>query len=355
MSRSIRQLIATSNPDRFPLSAVDPISIYLCVRTDTLEDGRAVFLLADDDFQLDPAEDMLIVATDAQGVPQGEVDYDLYAQIRPWGNLPPKPIYDDAGDVVGQTRGGDATGVLGYAAVAGDPERALGDHTADDPIARLYPAENQPFAIEQRHVYFDDDYSGWGWRAEIVGGFSSRDPSVRAIAWYSDPECTQYVGTTGAFVEQQSWWQTDAEGNLLTVWATETPPGFRKGEDEPWHLAVLWASVQEGYATLQPGGQQTHLYWDRTQGRPPPSSGDWSFSGVTVESIVGAGVLGVTDSTVFVADELLRIKGEETTFVREHSNGIIVINPHVADCVGEEIEWQRAGASAQTLMRKQSR
>ena len=187
------------------------------------------------------------------------VDEPAYLEIRPLGNAPPTDGLADPHRPEG-TRGGDATGPIMFHAFLGMERRELGES------GELYPEGTRPFEIEIRHKEFSGGWPGWGWRAEIVGDSSARDPSARAVGVYSDPECMAYLYTTGAFVEGLSDWQTDASGALLTVWFTETPPGWANPEKEDWHLAVLFGSAQEGYKTLSAKDESIHyLYWASTQ------------------------------------------------------------------------------------------
>ena len=300
------------------------------------------------------AGDVLIGGWDFDGTAVATVDADLYQQLRPLGNAPPR---DDGQG--GQTRGGEATGHLvmhGYLGWGLNRQQSLrqlnteaqsapqaGDYSQGT-LEAAYPADNQPFGIEVRHKYFEGNdnpaWDGYGWRAEILGGASSRDPSARAIGIYRDPECTDYWYTTGAFSEQLSEWQVDEGGNPLTVWATEYNPAFLTGTGEPsptvQHHSVLLGSAQEGYATLNP--QDTlvrHLFWEQTQGG---SGGEWVDTGVTVTRYVAANTYEVTDSSIFAADDQLRIGGQETSFLREQGAGIIVVNPDVGDQTGQSIE-----------------
>lgn len=165
-------------------------------------------------------------------------DLDAYLAIRPLGNEPE----------------GQATGTLRFHHFMGDAPPMLGDRLSPDPIERIYPADNLPLEIVIDHYWYEQaEFSGWGFLAEIVGGAASRDPSVRAMAVYSDSEHTQYLWTGGAFQQGSSrLGQVDDQGNPLTVWFSDTPPGFRTQTKTPWNLAVLWASVQEGTCILTP-------------------------------------------------------------------------------------------------------
>lgn len=201
------------------------------------------------------------------------VDTDEYLAIRPLGN--------DAGQ---------ATPPLRFQHFMGEPQVLAGDPQATDPIEQLYPADNLPFAIEVRHRLFTEnanpEWDGWGWRAEIIGGAASRDPSARAIGIYSDEACTQYLYTTGAFTQQTSTWQVDAQGAPLTIWATEYNPGllgYPNDTKQPVHHACLLGAAQEGHATLRADQESAyHEFWEHDQGYVPGPTENWVDTGATI-------------------------------------------------------------------------
>lgn len=78
---------------------------------------------------------------------------------------------------------------------------------------------------------------------------------------------------------------------------------------------------------------------------PPGGGEEWVDSGETVVALFGAGVIQVTDTAPFAADQQIRIDGtNETTVSYIHTPGapgILVIDPHVNVSGGESIEiWQ---------------
>ena len=225
----------------------------------------------------------VIIAVD--GVVISEVEY---LAIRPLGNA-----------------AGVATAALRYQHFMDEPQLLI-NPVATDPITRVYPADNLPFAIELRHKEFtgnaNPEWDGWGWRAEIVGGASSRDPSARAIGIYSDEACTAYLYTTGAFTQQQSAWQVDEQNQPLTVWATEYNPGllgYPNDTKQPVYHACLLGSVQEGYATLWPTQESAyHEFWLHDQGYVAPPSATWVDTGATIVAITAANVYQVNSIIV---------------------------------------------------------
>lgn len=187
------------------------------------------------------------------------LDEALYLEIRPLGNR----------------ADGSATGYLGYHSWAGAELRMCGDESSIDPIARLYPTDDLPLQIDIRHKLFDNPAApaadGWGFRAEIVGDAASRDPSVRSVGAYDDPGYANVLWpTTGGFIRGLSDWQIDENGDPIEIWYTDSWDGHRLTEKRDWYVVLLWASVQEGRATL-PAAQDSVVYqfWDRTQGQEP--------------------------------------------------------------------------------------
>jgi hypothetical protein len=228
-----------------------------------------------------PAGAVLIGEWQEDGTPVGAVNTAEYLAFRPLGN-----------------ESGAATSTLLFTYFQGEQPRQIGNPVASDPIERLYPSDNLPFAVEVRHKQFTGNanpaWDGWGWRAEIVGGAASRDPSARAIGIYSDEACTQYLYTTGAFTQQQSAWQVDGQGQPLTVWATEYNPGllgYDNDSKQDVHHACLLGAAQEGHATLQPDQESAyHEFWEHDQGYVAPPSATWVDTGATIAQHVAGGV-----------------------------------------------------------------
>jgi hypothetical protein len=182
-----------------------------------------------------------------------DLNLDEYKAIRPLGN---------AVD-------GSAVDSLDYHGFMGHAPRNLEN-------GRKYPLAGSPFDLEVRHQQITEGtWQGWGWRAEMHGDTGSRIPGVRAIGIYSDSECTQYLYTTGAFVQGSSSWQVDSNGQPLTVWYTECPLGQLKPTKGDWHIAVLYAALQEGKRTLLATQDNfRYLFFEKTQADTQPGSGE---------------------------------------------------------------------------------
>lgn len=250
------------------------------------------------------------------------IDLAAYLEIRPLGNA----------------EDGSATDGLAAHSIVGHAPRNL------EPGKR-YPDALAPFDLEIRHKEVIGTFSGWGWRAEMHGSAGNRDPSVRAIGVYSDAAASQYLFTTGAFVQGVSEWQVDDEGHALTVWYTECPAGQLQQAKTDWHFAVLWASVQEGIATLGAGVDAIrYLFWDRIQGQEPQVGQTWVDTGATVAQLVAAGIYRLDSIVELVPGQVIRIGDAETVFTgywptAGSPNTYIAIAPHVAAVAGGRV-WK---------------
>lgn len=227
------------------LAAHDAAGYHMCAQVGTLGD-EAVALALHTESPLLPG-DTLITYRAADDSVATIVDQAIFEQMRQFGNNPD----------------GTATGMLLYSYLDGFPTRLFDN-------GKVYPEGRQPFNAECRHKYFytpaTPASTGWGFRFELIGSSYDRDPTARAIGVYSDPECTGYLWTTGALQQGQSDWQTDEEGNPLTVWYTDSWDGDRPAEQKDWHIACLLGSAQEGHQTLPAGSQGIHyLFWEHNQ------------------------------------------------------------------------------------------
>lgn len=270
-----------------------------------------------------PVGATVIGGWDQSGIAQDTVDLADYAAIRPLGN----------------NADGSATGPLDFAGLAGYAPRQLGTGGA------IYPDDDSPFDLDVRHKEFTGEFSGHGWRAELVGGSGSRDPGVRAVGLYSDQECIAYLYTTGAFVEGASDWQTDDAGDPLTIWYTESPLGQLTGSREAIHMAVLWASVQEGHQTLTVDADSIrYLFWNHKQGEVVAAAAaalhGWEGTGAMVLG-VSCGGYRISDVEQFVElmpDTRIRFgrKGNEAVFV-ELIGDVLLTEEYTPAAVGARI------------------
>jgi hypothetical protein len=242
-------LILTANPDAYFPGDIETSPYRAIVQTGEHE-GQAILNITHTENPTLPGDTLVLGADPHTGMLTEPFDSALWQAIRPYGNNPD----------------GSATGYLGYHSWAGVPLRMLGDPNSTDLMERLYP-DVPPFEIMVGHYWYEQaEFSGYGFLAEITGGADSRDPSARAMAVYSDPECTQYLWTGGAYqLGPSRLGQVDEEGVPLQVWFSDTPPGQRTAQEEEWHLACLFGSAQEGHATLPVGGELLLQFWDRIQ------------------------------------------------------------------------------------------
>jgi hypothetical protein len=126
-------------------------------------------------------------------------------------------------------------------------------YTQDD---QRYSDDHSPFTLRMTRQYVDDanpDWSGWGWVCQMISADPKRDITARAIGIYSDPGHTQFLYTTGAFVD-------DGQGGYHTV----CPVGQRTAEPDPIYYALLLGSAQEGTAILDDPADKTvmeRLHW----------------------------------------------------------------------------------------------
>jgi len=103
-----------------------------------------------------------------------------------------------------------------------------------------------------------------------------RDITARAVGIYSDPECTAYLYTTGAFVN---------EGG---TYLTRCPPGQVQPTAAQVNFALLLGSAQEGFFNIPEGAATVEaLFWSKNQG----GSGVPEWSGAAVSYAIGDHVL----------------------------------------------------------------
>lgn len=188
---------------------------------------------------------------------------------------------------------GQATDTLRYHHFMGEEPRLAGDPQAEDPIERRYPADNLPFEIDIRHHYFNTpatpSSTGWGFRAEIVGGAASRDPSARSTGAYTDDTFATWIWPqVGAFIQGPSAWQVDDQGQPLTVWYQDSWDGYRRPAKETYYVALLYGPTMEGKAVLPVDRENVvYQFWEHDQGYVPPPTATWVDTGATVTALYG--------------------------------------------------------------------
>ena len=176
------------------------------------------------------------------GTPTNPVTSDYTQFVRPLGN-------DQ----------GRATGPLDSMRWQGMPEEKF---LAD---ANRYPASESPFQLKIERVLHpggEPEYpvAGWGWTVTMISEDSLRDITARGIGIYSDPECTAFLYTTGAFILETGEYKTHC------------PPGQVQPTDAQVNFALLLGSLQEGWFNLpEGGGESDALFWAKNQ-----PTGEWA-------------------------------------------------------------------------------
>jgi hypothetical protein len=291
----INQIIKTTSPVELTDNAVHlPSGTKGGKVADFVQTGETVYVWAgegDIDSRPELVDAILVASTGYDG---SYISADLaeYELLRPLGN----------------NADGTATTDLQYANFAGHAPREL------EP-GRLYPIANEPFDLEFRHKWFNfgagHPATGWGWRCELHGSAETRDPTGHAIYHYSDPEWTQFAGTTGAFSQGPSEWQTDADGNPLTVYYCVSWDGDMRAEKADWYFAVQESGVLRGKSQLYANEDSCrYLFWDRIQGS---TGGTWTDTGVTVVGYAGT-VYNMSAVVEMTLDETIRIGEQEGKF-----------------------------------------
>jgi hypothetical protein len=325
----INQIIKTTSPVELTDNAVHlPSGTKGGKVADFVQTGETVYVWAgegDIDSRPELVDAILVASTGYDG---SYISADLaeYELLRPLGN----------------NADGTATTDLQYANFAGHAPREL------EP-GRLYPIANEPFDLEFRHKWFNfgagHPATGWGWRCELHGSAETSDPTGHAIYHYSDPEWTQFAGTTGAFSQGPSEWQTDADGNPLTVYYCVSWDGDMRAEKADWYFAVQESVVLRGKSQLYANEDSCrYLFWDRIQGQEPDPGAVWTDTGVTV-SVVGAGIYSTSETVPDLSvGETIRLDDQETDFigywpVAGTPSSTIQINPHVTVPAGSAL-WR---------------
>jgi hypothetical protein len=177
---------------------------------------------------------------DAQGDVIGTPTYPVTADYTDWI----RPLGNDSGR---------ATGLLDSLRWAGHSEPKF---LTDD---NRYTATDSPFTLRITRVEHTapDPFPGWGWTVEMLSDDPLRDITARAVGIYSDPECTAYLYTTGAFIQ---------DGSHDNNYYTECPVGQRQPSPDQVNFALLLGAAQEGFFNLPEGGGDTDaLFWSHDQ------------------------------------------------------------------------------------------
>lgn len=196
------------------------------------------------------------------------INKQLYNAIRPQGNEPEHVVTDEDGEPVDVIPAGLATSALIYHHYAGYGQRQ------QEASGNFYADENPPFRCECRML--ENVIYGWFPRWEITmedGAALSRDPSVRNVRVFSDPDCefpADYKYTTGAFIYGDSLWHVNEEGNPEKCWWSEanqfTPA------NAPVYYSIYWGETPNGRFQVNGAGNiSVGLFWELDQ---PPRNGN---------------------------------------------------------------------------------
>jgi len=96
---------------------------------------------------------------------------------------------------------------------------------------------------------------GWGWSVVMLSADPLRDITARGIGVYSDPECTAFLYTTGAFVQ---------DGSHDNNYYTECPSGQYTANPDQVNFALLFGGAQEGFFNLTEESAEA-LFWSSDQ------------------------------------------------------------------------------------------
>lgn len=321
-------LILTSTPE-----AYDQAGYRAVVLQGDHTDGRTKVMITHTENPLIDGDTLVYGFDPYTGKKTEPFDEVLYQEIVPLGNNPD----------------GSATCHLGFSTWAGAEKRMCGDEDSADPMVQLYPG-TPPFEIMVEHFWYEQaEFSGFGFLAEIKGGAETRDPSVRAMGVYSDPECTAYLWTGGAYqlgpsrlgqIDEVGDEEGNGVGEPLMVWFSDTPAGQRTQEQKDWHLACLFGSAQEGHATLEVGESLLLQFWDHNQ---TPVGTEWIDTGATITAQFGT-IYEISDEVVcaaLVPNQKIRFTetGAEVTFtgLRTGYTDQIEIDPFVQATIGDPL------------------
>ena len=99
--------------------------------------------------------------------------------------------------------------------------------------------------------------SGWGWVCIVLSDDPQRTITARAIALYSDPEATNYLGTSGAFIQ---------DGSYGNHYYCVCPTALYTSTRQDIYWALLFGAAQEGHYTLAESDDQIAAeFWEDIQ------------------------------------------------------------------------------------------
>ena len=136
---------------------------------------------------------------------------------------------------------------------------ALGDYATSGGMWRSLQDANQgntPFGGSAFWEFINQS-GPWGWSVVMLSADPLRDITARAVGIYTDPECTIFEYTTGAFVQ---------DGSHGNNYYTVCPPGNRLPAPDQVNFALLLGAAQEGFFNLpENSGTTEALFWASDQ------------------------------------------------------------------------------------------
>ena len=179
---------------------------------------------------------------DETGAELAPTDVQAYEVVRPLGNRKSGGEEDPMA--------GAATPDLYYHHWVGMPDRLLGDTASPDPVMVRYPACCAPFKMELRHKDFGG--GSWGWRVEVIGGWSSRDAASRQMTSETAPQTFPLILRASEFYPGETLYSAEYdEGDAFKI--------DRK-------LTCRYQGKDEGFWFLPANSTgETRLFWAKDQ------------------------------------------------------------------------------------------
>lgn len=216
---------------------------------------------------------------------------------------------------------------------------------AGDPITGETPVGNLTGVNRELSVIADADEMAF-----VAALPAAVFPPLPDTGWLDADDIYQYKGQA-VIVRQSHWrmhyapsetpnlfivWRADAGDVLAWVPGERVQVGTRRTYD-----GVIYRCIQ-AHVIDDPGWTPPATLGVLWELAPAEPGGDtWVDSGARVTLLMGAGVIGVTDTAPFAAGMAIRINETEASVTRIHqagAPGVLVISPHIAVSGGEVIE-----------------
>jgi len=215
----------------------------------------------------------------------------------------------------------------------------------DEPIVGETPVGNLTGVNRELSVIADVDEMAF-----VAALPANVFPPLPDTGWLEQDDIYQYEGQA-VIVRQSHYrthyapadtpalfivWREDADTVLEWVVGERVQVGTRRSYDGTVYRCIQAHVIDDpGWTPVATLG----VLWELA---PVEPGGDaWVDSGARVTSLMGAGVIGVTDTAPFADGMAIRIGETEATVTRIHqagAPGVLVISPHIAVSGGEVIE-----------------